>query len=112
MSFSRSLGLGPLVISVPVSELLELLQKDLQDWRQTPEILSPLQKAYIADREQLYRLCHISKPAFSRLQLVVVCLEQELCLYQIAQQLSLPLREVLLFVRILIRRGVSKCVLT
>jgi twitching motility two-component system response regulator PilG len=108
ISFSQSLGLGPLLISVSVPELLAPLQNDLQAWRQTPEVLSPLQKAYIADREKLYRLCHISKPTFSRLQLVVACLEQELCLYQIAQQLSLPLREVLLFIRVLIRRGVVR----
>ncbi len=107
-SFSRSLGLGPLLISVPVPELLAPLEKDLQVWRQTPEVFSPLQKAYIFDREQLYRLCHISKPTFSRLQLVVSCLEQELCLYQMAQQLSLPLREVLLFIRVLVRRGVIR----
>jgi twitching motility two-component system response regulator PilG len=105
ISFDPHLGLDPLLMSVPLPQLLTQLRAELILWKQVPEILSPLQRPFVLDRTQLHHLCHTFNPSY-RVLMMLPCLERNFCLYQIAQQINVPVLKILPFVRGAIRRGI------
>lgn len=106
VSIENPLGLDPLLISVPIPQLLAPARAELLFWRKaSEEILSPLQRPLIMDRVQWYRLLHAPRRS-PILEQLAPCLERGFCLYQIAQQINVSVVDILPFIQNLLRRGV------
>ncbi len=105
----KTLGLDPLLMSVPLAKLLVPIQVQLRQWQTVQaEIASPLQRPAIQNRLQWQRMIHDPGQSLPRLQFIAPLLEGHLCLYQVAQEMGMSLLEILPLLRVLLQQNVLK----
>lgn len=107
LGFEKTVGLDPLVLSVPLKQAVVPIQQSINQWVQLqPEISSPFQRPVVTDLKQFseYLQIHIDNP--QKIELLSQKLTQNLCLYEAAYQLKMDALELAKFLHPIVRSGV------
>ena len=107
VQFEKILGIDPLVLSVPLEQLLTPQVQDLaKHWGNLrPEICSPFQRPFVIDTGEFEQLMQPRFKESSHLLLVKLALSQNLCLYEVADQLKIAVLDLATLLQPLVKAG-------
>ncbi len=89
VQFEKTVGLDPLLLSVPLKQLIFPMRAFINQWTQLrPEISSPFQRPFVKDLEQLPKLAWQQVRDISFIKSLSHVLTQNLNLYEAACQLK------------------------
>jgi twitching motility two-component system response regulator PilG len=102
----RQLGLGSLLMSLPIVKLLSPSLASLRQWQTAfPDILSPLQRPMIQDLGKWHQMLRVPGQAIPHLHLMEPFLGHQSCIYQIAQEMGVEIIKLVPLFQSLIQRG-------
>ncbi|MCM1982664.1 response regulator [Lyngbya confervoides] len=107
VDYSSSIGLDPLLLSVPFRQLILPLREDINQWvvLQT-SVKSPFQRYTIRQPEDFQSWVQRTAPDHFSPQVLVPLLEQEQCLYEMAMQLNLRIEDLAKALETLLSNGI------
>ncbi len=106
IQYESSIGLDPLLLSVPFRQLILPIRDSITAWAQLQPELSPLQRPHLLDADPILKAVWNDAQLRQRLQNIDVLLSKNLTLYEVAGQLSTSVLEVAQFLRPFVREGV------
>jgi twitching motility two-component system response regulator PilG len=102
----RQLGLGALLMSLPIAKLLSPTLASLRQWQTAfPDIVSPLQRPVIQDLGKWHQMLRVPGQSIPRLHLIEPFLGHQSCIYQIAQEMGVEIIKLVPLFQSLIQRG-------
>lgn len=109
IQFERTVGLDPLLLSMPLQQVVLPVRSRVQQWAQIrPQISSPLQRPRIAAPEAFLQWLQSKPESVAWGQELHQALNQQQCLYEIATKVRLDVEELALRLQPLIHSGVIK----
>lgn len=107
VQFEKILGIDPLVLSLPLEQLLTVQVQDFsKQWgKLRPEICSPFQRPFVIDTGEFEQLLQSRVKESSHLLLIKLALSQNLCLYEVADQLKITVLELATLLQPLVKAG-------
>ena len=106
IQFEKTLGIDPLLLSVPLQQVLTPVQASVNRWiKLRSEISSPFQRPLVIDTREFEQLLQPLVQDSSRLLLINLALSQNLCLYEAAGQLKTTVLELATLLQPLVKTG-------
>lgn len=107
LTFEATIGLDPLLLSVPFRQLILPVREQVGQWAQMrTDLSSPFQRIFIHDHEQFLKFVWQEAEKWQQLQGISQDPEQATCLYDLAQQLGISTLELVTSLQPLCRAGV------
>ena len=107
LQFESKVGLDPLLVSVPLRQLLLPVRPNIKQWAQIrADISSPFQRPQIRDRDQYLQMVWQAMDQCQQLQNLSRVLVDDPCLYQVADRLQLDVMNLANVLRPLVTAGV------
>jgi twitching motility two-component system response regulator PilG len=108
LTFTKKIGLDPLLLSVPLQQIAINLQNPLHQWKLLQaDIQSPFSRPYIIDVQQFAQAVYQKKTGKpQQIDLLTNTLSQNLSLYEVAHQLKMDILKLATFVQPLIHNGI------
>ncbi|KGF72082.1 regulator [Neosynechococcus sphagnicola sy1] len=107
LSFERTIGLDPILLSLPLQQLVLPVREAIGQWSQLRSaIASPLKRPQILDAAQLAQYLQANTDRIPQLQPLAAVLEQNLCLYEVAAHLKIDVLELAHHLQLLTHIGV------
>lgn len=107
IQFERTIGIDPLLLSVPLKQTVLSLRSLLTQWADLrPEISSPFQRPLVKDREQFYNHLSLRTRDTQLIQSLSEALNQNLCIYEVAYRLKMDVLKLAVLMQKLVRSGV------
>ncbi|KAI9131359.1 response regulator [Acaryochloris sp. CCMEE 5410] len=90
LEFEPNVGLDPLLLSAPFRQLVLPVRDQINQWAQLQAVIgSPFQKPRLEDPDQFLKLAWKENGQGRHLQNIVNLLEQDLCFYELANQVDM-----------------------
>lgn len=107
IQFERTIGIDPLLLSVPLKQTVLSLRSLLTQWADLrPEISSPFQRPIVKDREQFYNHLSLRTRDTQLIHSLSEVLTQNLCIYEVAYRLRMDVLKLAVLLQKLVRVGV------
>lgn len=108
ITFTKKIGLDPLLLSVPLQQIAIALQNPLNQWKQLQaDIKSPFSRPYIKDLQKFAQAVYQKKTGQpQQIDLLTKTLSQNFSLYEVAHQLKMDILKLATFLQPLIRSGI------
>lgn len=106
LEFESTVGLDPLLLSVPLKQIVMPVRSQIVRWLQvSPDLNSPFARPYLISQEQFSQFLWLKAEPPARIESLTKALSQEGCLYQVAHQLKLEILELVALLQPLIQNG-------
>jgi twitching motility two-component system response regulator PilG len=106
LSYESSIGLDPLLLSVPFRQLVLPVRDMVTQWAQLrTELSSPFQRPYIIDQDKCLQMVWSDSHLCQQLQDISNLIKENLTLYEIAHRLSIEVLALAHFLNPLIQEG-------
>ncbi|PZD74603.1 Transcriptional regulatory protein WalR [Acaryochloris thomasi RCC1774] len=107
IAFEATIGLDPLLLSVPFRQLILPVRDHIGQWAQIrADLTSPFQRIFIHDREQFLKFVWQEAEKWQQLQGISHDPAEATCLYDLAHQLGIDVLELAAGLQPLCRSGV------
>jgi twitching motility two-component system response regulator PilG len=107
IAIEPTIGLDPLLLSVPFRQLILPVRNQIGQWAQLhADITSPFQRIFIHDREQFLKFIWQETEKWQQLQGLSHQPEEATCLYDLAHQLGINVLDLAISLQPLCRSGV------
>ncbi len=107
IQFERTIGIDPLLLSVPLKQTVLSLRTLLTQWADLrPEVSSPFQRPIVRDREQFYNHLSLRTRDAQLIKSLSEALNQGLCIYEVAYWLKMDVLKLAVLLQKLVRVGV------
>ena len=106
LQFERTVGLDPLLLSVPLKQTILPVRKLISQWVQLrPHIASPFQRPLVKNLEEFSQLLWVKGKTPQWIQLLSDALMQNLCIYEVAYRLNIDALELTMLLQPLVQKG-------
>jgi twitching motility two-component system response regulator PilG len=106
LKYESSIGLDPLLLSVPFRQIILPIRDAITQWTQLrAELASPLQRPYLLNEEQCHQLLWTDDQLRENFQTLTHLMNDRLTLYEIAHRLSRDVLELAIILKPLIEFG-------
>ncbi len=107
INFESTIGLDPLLLSVPFRQLILPVRDHIAQWSKIrSDLSSPFQRLFIHDREQFLKFVWQDAEKWQQIQGMSHEPEEAVCLYNLAQKLGIDVLELAANLHPLCRTGV------
>ncbi|MBC6417879.1 MAG: response regulator [Prochloron sp. SP5CPC1] len=109
IKFKKTIGLDPLLLSLPLNKLIFGVQEEIKTWVQLrPEITSPFQRPLIENRERVFNHSWLNGPNDDWVENLVRTFNKNPCLYEVAHRTGQDSLDLALFLQPLVKDGAIK----
>lgn len=106
LQFERTVGLDPLLLSIPFKQTVLPVRKFISQWAQMrPSIASPFQRPLLTDLEKFAQILALKADKPQWIQLFSDALKQNYCIYEVAYRLNMDALELVTILQPLIQGG-------
>ena len=107
IQFEKTLGLDPLLLSVPFKQTIVPVRSKISEWVQLrPLVASGLQRVRVRDLEQFEQMCELNAQNPETQRLSSDALMQNDCIYEVAHRLKMDVLELATLLQPLVRAAV------
>ncbi len=104
IQFEKTVGLDPLLLSVPFKETILPVRSLISQWVQLrPEICSPFQRPFVTDIEKFSLMLQLKSESPQKIQLLSDVLTHNRCIYEVAYRLSMDVLELAIMLQPLVK---------
>jgi twitching motility two-component system response regulator PilG len=106
IQFDATVGLDPILLSLTAEQVLAPITAVIPRWVEARSLVgSPLSRPYIVNQTQFSQLLWLGAERFQMMQAIGDTLQQNLCLYEVAQRLQTDVLELATLLQSLVRGG-------
>jgi twitching motility two-component system response regulator PilG len=106
IQFDATVGLDPILLSMTAEQVLAPITAVIPRWIEARSLVgSPLSRPYIVNQTQFSQLLWLGAERFQVMQAIGDTLQQNLCLYEVAQRLQTDVLELATMLQSLVRGG-------
>jgi twitching motility two-component system response regulator PilG len=106
LKYEPSIGLDPLLLSVPFRQCVLPVRDTVVEWTHLkPDVSSPFRRPFVLNQDYCLQAVWDDSAACQQLQALIALSEQNLTLYEIAQRLSMSTLSLATFLQPLLQNG-------